>query len=293
MIPQDYLKHIRRVEIRTWRLAEEYMAGAYRSVFKGRGLDFETVRAYMPGDDVRTMDWNVTARMSSPFVKEFKEERELGVVLAVDISSSGDLASGIQNKRELSAEVAACLAFSAVSNGDKVGLLLFSDRVEKYLPPRKGRMQALRIIREVLYFKPQHGGTSLKQALNFINQAHRRRAIVFLLSDFLDRDFDRALKVTARHHDLIPVMIRDARERSLPDAGWIVLEDAETGELIEVDTGDKTLRAAFAQLAVRRAEDLKHTFRRMGTDMIELNTDEPYLQPIRQFMERRIRQHHR
>src|SRR5688572_5227293 len=181
MIPQDYLKHIRRVEIRAWRLAEEYLAGAYRSVFKGRGLDFETVRAYTPGDDVRTIDWNVTARMNQPFVKEFKEERELGMVVAMDVSASGALASADQNKRELAADVAACLAFSAVNNGDKVGLVLFSDKVEKYLPPRKGRTQALRVIREVLYFQPQGKGTSIRQALNFINQAHRRRAIVFLL----------------------------------------------------------------------------------------------------------------
>jgi uncharacterized protein (DUF58 family) len=293
MIPLDYLKQVRRVEIRTWRMAEEYLAGAYRSIFKGRGLDFEAVRMYQAGDDVRFIDWNVTARMNATYVKEFKEERELNVIVAVDISASGELASQAQTKRELAADIAACLAFSAVANGDKVGMVLFSDKIERYLPPRKGRMQALRIIRDVLYHQPTQPGTSLRKALNFINHVQTRRAIVFLVSDYIDKDFDRSLKVTAQHHDLIPIVIRDAREQTLPDAGWIVVEDAESGEFAEINTSDPKVRETFAQLAQEREQDLRHRFRRMGTDTIELSTDQPYLQPIQQYMERRIRQRHR
>jgi uncharacterized protein (DUF58 family) len=293
MIPQDYLKHIRQVEIRTWRLAEEFLAGAYRSVFKGRGMDFESVRAYAAGDDVRCIDWNVTARMSAPFVKEFKEERELSIIIAADISGSGDLASGEQSKRELIAEAAACLAFSAVSNADKVGLVLFSDKVERYLPPRKGRRQALRIIREALYCQPRSSGTSLKTALNFINHVQTRRAIVFLVSDFLDEHFERSMKVTGRHHDLIPVLVGDRREQTLPDVGWIVVEDAETGEQLQVNTGSKAGRELFAQLSQQRRDELRHLCRRMGTDTIELSTDQPYLEPFQRFMDRRLRQRHR
>lgn len=288
VIPKSYLKQIRRVSIRTRRLAEDHLAGAYRSIFKGRGLDFEDVRAYMAGDDVRFIDWNVTSRMNSPFVREFQEERELSVVVAVDVSASGDMGSGVQAKRELAADAAACLAFSAVSNGDKVGLLLFSDRVERYLPPRKGRMQALRIIRDVLYFQPKQRGTSLRGALNFLNHVQRRRAIVFLLSDFLDEGFGRSLKVTARRHDLIPVLVADAREAVLPDAGLVVVEDAETGETLEIDTADPAVNAEFARRATERRETLRAEFRRIGTDLVELRTDEPYLRPIQRFMERRL-----
>lgn len=289
MIPKPYLKQIRRVEIRTRRLAEEHLAGAYRSVFKGRGMDFEDVRAYAAGDDVRFIDWNVTARMHTPFVKEFKEERELSVMIVVDVSASGDFGSAAQTKRELAADVAACLAFSAVSNGDKVGLLLFSDRVEKYLPPRKGRPQALRIIRDVLFHRPAQRGTSLRRALNFLNHVQCRRAIVFLVSDFLDRDYERTLKVTARRHDLVPLRLFDARELALPDAGWIVVTDAETGELAELDTGDPAVRSAFARLAAERQTALRDGLRRMGTDAIEIPTNESYLLPIQRFMEKRIR----
>lgn len=293
MIPTDYLKRVRQVEIRSLRLAEEYLSGAYRSVFKGRGMDFETVRAYQPGDDVRFIDWNVTARMNSTFVRQFREERELGIVVAVDVSGSGDLTSGQQSKRELAADVAACLAFSAVNNGDKVGLLLFSDGIEKYLPPRKGRTQALRIIREVLQYEARSTRTSLRTALNFINHVHTRRAIVFLVSDFLDTGFERTFKITARHHDLIPIIVGDAREQTLPDVGWLVVEDAETGELIEVNTSDRELRESFNSLARKRVDDLRQMCRRMGTDLIEVATDAPFVQPIQQFMERRIRQHSR
>lgn len=292
MIPAEYLKRIRRIQIRTTHLAEEYLAGAYRSVFKGRGMDFDSVRAYAPGDDVRFIDWNVTARMDAPYVKEFREERELGVLIAVDVSGSGDFISGGHSKRELAAEVAACLAFSAISSGDKVGLLLFTDRVERYLPPRKGRRQALRIIREVLYAKPAGRGTSLRRALTFLNQVQRRRAIAFVLSDFLDKDYERVLKASARHHDLIPIVLTDPREERLPNAGWITVQDAETGEWLEIDTGNRKLRRLFAERAQERKQALKHLFRRAGSEMIELTTDQPYILPLQRYMERRLRQRH-
>jgi uncharacterized protein (DUF58 family) len=290
MIPSEYLKRIRQIEIRTWHLAEEYLAGAYRSVFKGRGMDFEAVRAYSVGDDVRFIDWNVTARMDAPYVKEFREERELGVLLAVDVSTSGELISGQQSKRELAAEVAACLAFSAVSNGDKVGLVLFSDRIERYLPPRKGRSQALRIIREVLYAKPAARGTSLERAFDFLNQVQKRRAIAFVLSDFLDEGYERVLKVCAQHHDLIPIVLRDPREEVLPDVGWIVVQDAESGEWMEVNTGNKRLRTLFNERSKERHQRLRRQFRRLGTDVIELTTDAPYLLALQRYMDRRSRQ---
>jgi uncharacterized protein (DUF58 family) len=289
MIPADYLKRIRRVEIRTRRTAEEFLAGAYRSIFKGRGIDFEDVRGYAAGDDVRFIDWNVTARMNAPFVKQFKEERELNVIIAVDVSASGELASAQQTKRELASEVAACLAFSAMSNGDKVGLVMFSDRVEKYLPPRKGRLQVLRIIRDVLYHEPVGRRTSLRRALNFLNHVQTRRAIVFLLSDFLDEGYQRALKVTSRRHDLIPLLIRDAREQTLPNAGWMVIEDAETGEVEELDTGNAVVRETFARLARQRATEMKQSFRRAGIEAVELETGKSYLRPLQRFMEVRMR----
>ncbi|MEJ1971981.1 MAG: DUF58 domain-containing protein [Lacunisphaera sp.] len=288
MIPKEYLKQIRQVEIRTRRLAEDYLAGAYRSVFKGRGLDFEDVRAYVAGDDVRFIDWNVTARMHAPHVREFTEERELSVILVVDVSASGEFASGERSKRELAAEAAACLAFSAVANGDKVGLLLFSSRVEKFLPARKGRLQALRVIRDVLYHRPLHRGTALRQALNFLNEVQTRRAIVFLLSDFLDEGFERALKAAGQRHDLIPLVLRDPREETLPDAGLLVVGDAETGECAEIDTGSPEIRAEFFRRAQVRRAELKRRFLRIGTDTIELSTDQPFHQPIQRYMERRM-----
>lgn len=289
MIPADYLKRIRRLEIRSRRLAEEFSAGAYRSVFKGRGLDFEDVRAYADGDDVRFIDWNVTARMRTPFIKRFREERELGVLIAVDVSASGDFGSGAQAKRELAAEVAACLAFSAVANGDRVGLVLFTDRVEKYVPPRKGRLQALRLIREILFFKPAGRGTALKRVLNFVNHVQRRRAIVFLLSDFLDDGFDRALQSTARRHDFVPILLADPRERTLPDVGLLTVTDAETGEQVELDTADATVRAGFAAAAETRLAGLRRVARRGGADLVELETGCSFLQPLQRFLEQRLR----
>jgi uncharacterized protein (DUF58 family) len=292
-IVSEYLAHLHEVQIRSWKLAQEYLTGAYRSVFKGRGMDFESVRQYYAGDEVRFIDWNVTARMNAPFIKEFKEERELSVMLVVDVSSSGQWASKDQNKSELAAQVAACLAYSAVNNGDKVGLLLFTDQVERYLPPRKGRRQALKIIDELLFQQPQGKGTSIRKALTFLNQVQKRRAIVFLISDLLDEGHEQMLKVTARHHDLIPVVIGDKHEKQLPNVGWMVVQDPESGERMEVNTSSRKVRERFARAAEERAHARKHMFRRLGTETVELQTGQPYWRPLQRYMEQRLRQAYR
>src|SRR5213079_1086957 len=245
----DILKKIRALEIKTRGLVETAFAGDYHSVFKGRGMNFEDVREYQPGDEIRSIDWNVTARMGSAFVKKFTEERELTVMLVVDVSASGNFGSTTQSKRELAAEVACLLAFSAIRNNDKVGLLLFTDRVELFIPPKKGRSHTLRIIREILFFQPQGRGTEPALALDYLNRIVTRRAVVFLISDFQAEDFSRELAVTARRHDFIAIHIQDEREKIFPNIGIITLEDAETGDQIEINATDRQVRAQFAQLA--------------------------------------------
>src|SRR6478752_3077114 len=245
---EEILKKIRGLEIKTRALVETAFAGDYHSVFKGRGMNFEEVREYQPGDEIRAIDWNVTARLGSPFVKKFTEERELTVMLIVDVSASGNFGSTSQSKRELAAEVACLLAFSAIRNNDKVGLLLFTDRVELFIPPKKGRSHTLRIIREILFFEPQGRGTEPKLALDYLNKIVTRRAVVFFISDFQAPDFSRALAVSGRRHDFIAIQIRDERERSLPNVGIITLEDAETGEQIEINTADRKTRTVFTDL---------------------------------------------
>ena len=286
------LSKIRRLELKTRALVETSFAGAYRSVFKGRGMNFEEVREYQPGDEVRTIDWNVTARMGHPFVKKFTEERELTVMLVVDVSASGDFGSVTMSKRELAAEVASVIAFSAIRNNDKVGLLLFSDHVELFIPPKKGRIHTLRLIREILFFEPKGRGTEPSEALHYLNRVLTRKAVVFLLSDFQARHFDRELGITARRHDLIALQVVDPCEESLPDAGIVLFEDAETGEQIEVDTGSGAVRAAFEHLVARRRDELEHTFRRKHIDSIAIQTDKDYLPALRTFFrnrERRLR----
>src|SRR5436189_6185076 len=241
--PEDILKKIRGLEIKTKGLVETVFAGDYHSVFKGRGMNFEDVGEYQPGDEIRAIDWNVTARLGSPFVKKFTEERELTVMLVVDVSASGNFGSTMQSKRELAAEVACLLAFSAIRNNDKVGLLLFTDRVELFIPPKKGRSHTLRIIREILFFKPQGTGTEPDLALDYLNRIVTRRAVVFFISDFQAPDFSRALAVSGRRHDFIAIQIQDEREMAFPNVGIITLEDAETGEQIEINTSDRTTRA--------------------------------------------------
>jgi len=285
----DILKKIRHLELRTRALVETAFAGQYRSVFKGRGMNFEEVRPYQAGDEVRTIDWNVTARTGEPFVKKFTEERELTVMLVVDVSASGDFGSVRLSKRELAAEVASLLAFSAIRNNDKVGLILFSDHVELFIPPKKGRSHTLRLIREILFFQPNGRGTQPALALDYLNRIVTRRAVVFLISDFQTPDFSQQLSVTARRHDLIAIPVIDPREEDLPDVGIVTLEDAETGEQIEVNTSSSAVRAAYLHLVEKRRAELLRTLRSRRIDTISLRTNEDYLPALRNFFRTRER----
>jgi len=287
--PAEILKKIRTLEIKTRGLVETAFAGDYHSVFKGRGMNFEDVREYQPGDEIRAIDWNVTARLGTAYVKKFTEERELTVILVVDVSASGNFGSTAQSKRELAAEVACLLAFSAIRNNDKVGLILFTDRVELFIPPKKGRSHTLRLIREILFFKPQGRGTEPALALDYLNNIVTRRAVVFFISDFQAPDFSRALAVSGRRHDFIAIHIRDEREKVLPNIGIITLEDAETDEQIEINTADRGTRGRFTDLASEHETDLARTLRRNNIDAIALQTGKDYLPALRSFFKQRER----
>jgi uncharacterized protein (DUF58 family) len=292
MLPHEVLRQIRRLQLRARRAVEDLLGGEYHSVFKGTGIAFEEVREYQPGDDVRAIDWNVTARMGHPFVKRFIEERELTVLLVLDYSASHQFGTQLQQKREVVAELAAVLAFSAISNNDKVGLIAFSDRVERFVPPRKGTRHVLRLIRDVLFFQPSHRGTSLREALDYLNRILHRRAIVFLLSDFLDQGYEATLKRTGRRHDLIAIRISDVREEQLPAVGLLEVEDAETGERLLVDTSSRRVRGAYAQAAQQRRLALQQLTRSAGIDLIEVDTDGSHLDALIRFFrlrERRLR----
>lgn len=285
----EILKKIRTLEIKTRGLVETAFAGDYHSVFKGRGMNFEDVREYQPGDEIRAIDWNVTARMGNAFVKKFTEERELTVMLIVDVSASGNFGSKGQSKRELAAEVACLLAFSAIRNNDKVGLLLFSDQVELFIPPKKGRSHTLRLIREILFFEPQGRGTEPALALDYLNKIVTRRAVVFFISDFQATDFSQALAVTGRRHDFIAVHIQDEREKVFPNIGIITLEDAETGQQTEINTADRGTRARFTNIAEQQEAELARILRRSGIDAIALRTGQDYLPALRSFFKQRER----
>jgi uncharacterized protein (DUF58 family) len=286
----EILKKIRTLEIRTRGLVETAFAGDYHSVFKGRGMNFDEVREYQPGDEIRAIDWNVTARMGgNAFVKKFTEERELTVMLIVDVSASGTFGSKTQSKRELAAEVACLLAFSAIRNNDKVGLLLFTDRVELFIPPKKGRSHTLRIIREILFFEPEGRLTQPALALDYLNNVVTRRAVVFFISDFQAPDFSQALAVTGRRHDFIALRIEDEREKVFPNIGLITLEDAETGDQIEINTSNRTTRTRLSEAAHRRETELLHMLRRNNVDSIALRTGEDYLPALRAFFKQRER----
>jgi len=295
MIPREILKKIRQIELRTNRIVTETLAGAYHSVFKGQGMNFDEVREYQPGDDVRAIDWNVTARMNHPFIKKFVEERELTLMLVVDVSGSGLFGSRSQSKRELAAEIASVLAFSAIRNNDKVGLLLFTDEVEKFIPPRKGRSHVLRVIREVLYFEPKRRGTNLVEALEFMGRVLPHKAICAVISDFLSPDAgtilpkseQTALRIANRRHDVVAVQITDRHELELPALGRLTLEDAETGEILEVNTNAGASRDAFALRQQKQLADLARQFRGSGIDSIQLLTDEPYGATLGKFFETR------
>jgi uncharacterized protein (DUF58 family) len=286
------LRQIRRLQLKARRAVEDLLGGEYHSVFKGTGIAFEEVREYQPGDDIRTIDWNVTARMGHPFVKRFIEERELTVLLAMDVSGSHRFGSGVQQKREVAAELAAVLAFSAVSNNDRVGLLQFTDKVERFVPPRKGTRHVLRLIRDVLFFQPKRRGTSLREGLDYLNRVLHRRSIVFLMSDFLDRDFEGAFKRTGRRHDLIAVHVGDPREDELPNVGLLEVEDAETGKRRLIDTGSRAVREAYAARGRARRQALRQLARSAQIDLVEVSTDGGHLDALIRFFrlrERRLR----
>jgi uncharacterized protein (DUF58 family) len=291
------MSNMRQLEIRTRRMVNDSLAGSYHSVFKGRGMDFDEVREYSPGDEVRTIDWNVTARAGRTFVKKFTEERELTIFLAVDISASGNFGSGAMSKRDLAAELASVLAFSAIRNSDKVGLLLYTDRVERYLPPKKGRRHVLRVVRDILYHAPDGTGTDCVKALDVVNHVLHRRAIVFLISDFESPGepvatrtaLRRAMRQANRRHDLIAVHVEDPRERELPNVGILALEDAETGEVIELDTASATVRKRFKELSLERGRRLVSDFRSEGVDTLQLQTDAPYMPALQRFFKTRER----
>jgi uncharacterized protein (DUF58 family) len=288
MLPRELLRQVRRLQLRARRAVEDLLGGEYHSVFKGAGIAFEEVREYQPGDDIRAIDWNVTARMGHPFIKRFVEERELTVMLAIDVSGSQHFGTNFQQKREVAAELAAVLAFSAITNNDRVGLINFTDRVERFVPPRKGVRHVLRLIREVLFFQPQRRGTCIREALRVLNRVLHRRAIVFLLSDFADADYEKSFQHTGRRHDLIAVPIRDPREEEMPKVGLLQLEDAETGHRVLLDTNRRRVRDGFARLAKEQRERLRQLARSTRVDLIEVSTDGGHLDALVRFF--RLRQ---
>ena len=289
MIPREILKQVRRVEIATRGLVNDVFSGEYHSVFKGRGMNFAEVRAYQYGDDIRSIDWNVTARTGTPFVKVFDEERELTLMLVVDVSASGEFGSRARMKGEVAVEICAVLAFSAITNNDKVGLIIFSDRIEKFVPPRKGRRHVLRVLRELLYFRPEGRGTDVAGALQYLARVVPRRAVVFVVSDFFDTGYQKALAVAGRRHDTIVIRMGDPRERELPAVGYIEMEDAETGEQLTVNVSDSAFREAFDRDVTETRTALEREFRKTGIDVIEISTDRPYADRLMRFFRQRAK----
>ena len=283
------MAQIRRIQIRTNRMVDEILAGQYHSVFKGQGMEFKEVREYVPGDDVRSIDWNVTARTGGPHVKVMMEERELTVMLLVDASGSGRFGSVSRFKNELAAELCAVLAFSAIKNNDKVGLIIFTDGVELFVPPNKGRKHVLRVIREVLFFKPKNRGTNIPEALHYLNGVVKRRATVFVVSDFMAEGYEAALRIANKRHDMIAVSVSDPRESVLPDVGLAALRDPESGEEVLVDTGDARVRTAYTVAARQREEARDAIFSRTRVDAIHISTERPYIQEIHRFFRMRSR----
>lgn len=289
MIPQEILKKVHLIEIRTRSMVDALFAGEYHSAFKGQGMEFAEVREYQQGDEVRNIDWNVTARMGAPFVKVFEEERELTVMLAVDASASGEFGSQRQMKGEVGVEISALLAFAAIENNDRVGLLIFTDEAEVFIPPKKGRRHVLRVIRELLYFQPRHRGTALGAALEHLDRLLHRRSVVLLISDFVDQGYERALQLVGRRHDLVAISLVDPRERQLPAAGFIALQDAESGEQVLIDSGSAALRASFAARQRLAEERRSALFRKLGIDEIRIDVSRSYLEPLVHFFQARLR----
>jgi uncharacterized protein (DUF58 family) len=283
MLPTETFRQVRRIHIRTRRLVDGAFAGEYHSVFKGRGMEFAEVREYVPGDDVRTIDWNVTARMGQPFVKQYIEERELTVMLLVDVSASGQFGSVSRFKSEIATELCALLALSAISNNDKVGLILFTDRIERFIPPQKGRNRALQVIREMLLFEPKGRGTDLGHALEYLHRVCRRRSVSFLISDFLASGYERQLRLVHKRHDMVPICIADPREMALPNVGLIMLRDLETGAYALVDTGSAAVRRGYRERREAAALARRRLFRSLGLDIIDVSTRESYIHPLMRF----------
>jgi uncharacterized protein (DUF58 family) len=289
MIPREILKKVRRIEIATRGLVNEVFSGEYHSVFKGRGMNFAEVREYQYGDDIRSIDWNVTARTGAPFVKLFQEERELTVMLAVDVSGSGDFGTRGRVKGEIAVEICALLAFSAIKNNDKVGLIIFSDRIEKFVPPRKGRRHVLRVLRELLYFEPEGRRTDIAGALEYLAHVVRRRAVVFLVSDFIAAGYEKALAVAGRRHDVIAIRMGDRREADLPAIGYMAFEDAESGDRLLVNTSHAGFREAFERQTRETRAALERIFKKTKVDVIDVETGQEYVEPLMRFFRERAR----
>ena len=288
MISRELVKKLKKIEIYTSRLANDQLAGSYHSVFKGRGMAFSEVRQYQPGDDVRFIDWNVSARMNDTYVKVFTEEREMTVMLLVDLSASGRFGSTDKPKIETVAEVAALLAFSAIKNNDRVGLILFTDQVERFVPPKKGRSHVMRVVTEILNAKPESEGTDLGVALDLLGGIGKRRAVAFLISDFIADGYEKPLRIVSAKHDLIPIQVVDPREEELPDLGLALVEDLETGELVEIDTSNLDVRAEYAREAQRQRASREHLFRRLQLDHCTVSTDRDFVKPLTELF--RLRQ---
>jgi len=289
VIPKEILRKVQRIQIRTNRIVNDVFAGQYVSVFRGRGMEFDAVREYLPGDEIRSIDWNVTARMGKPFVKKFVEERELTVMLLVDVSPSGAFGSHEQFKNEIAAELCAVLAFSAIKNNDKVGLIMFTDRIEKFIPPKKGTNHVLRVIRELLYCRPEGTGTDVAAAIDYLSGVTRRRSVVFLVSDFLSPPYEQSLRIANKRFDFVAVYITDPRELELPKVGFIQLQDAESGETVLVDTGDRQLREEYGERVRKQMERTLGTFKSIGVDHIVITTDAPYINPLIKFFRARAK----
>ncbi len=287
METSELLKRVRKIEIKTRGLSNQIFSGQYHSAFKGRGMAFSEVRGYQMGDDIRTIDWNVTARTGDPYVKVFEEERELTVMLMVDVSGSGDFGSKVMLKRQLMTEICAVLSFSAIQNNDKVGIIFFSDRIEKFIPPKKGKSHILRIIRELIDFTPEHKGTDLSEALRYLTNVVKKRSIAFLLTDFMDSGYLDALKLANKKHDLVAIRVHDQLEQEVPNVGLIPMTDNETGEMIWVDTSKKETRTKLKAQSLRFEAELKDTLLKSGVDMAEIRTDHSYVKPLLNLFKRR------
>lgn len=289
MLPKEVIQKIRRIHIRTSRLVTDFLSGQYESVFKGRGMEFDEVREYQPGDEIRAIDWNVTARMGRPFIKKYIEERQLTVMILLDASASSYFGTSKRLKSELAAEISAVLAFAAVKHNDRVGLIIFTDKIEKFIPPRKGQQHVLRVIREALYFKPKGKLTNIEDALKYLDSVTTRRAVTFIISDFFDKDFKKPLSVANKRHDCVAITITDPRELDLPRSGIIELTDAETGSTFLIDSSNQKVRNTYQQRSLRKNDERIKMFGSIGVDHIDIRTDKPYLDELIKFFKMRRR----